>query len=508
MIDLKRKAAFSLLMKSAPLFKPDKELNPTSDKKNTPTEHGVDKGVVILNDDHPDTIAKNFEQWSRKDCDVKHKYQPCDGWTMFKDGKYQTIDEKTQLWRYISQFTNRCVFQRGKTKERVSVTTKKLTDIARQLSFLNEVYLRPKQAAPCSIDGGLDPNHIIALQNGLLDWRQHPYILHPCNQQYYTLNYLPYSWHGEKDSELWIKFLVDVTNGNEELFDLLQQWAGYCLMKNNQSEQRFMIVYGEAGTGKSVFVDVLTHLLGRENVSAIPLEKFDDPHYVVQTYGKLLNVTDESESLLEEAIETHLKHYTGGTIYTFKRLYQESFTAYPTAKIMIVTNHLPSFKDTSDGVWRRLLIAPFDNIISEEKRDKGLAQKLIATEMPGVLKWALEGARKVEKYGFVIPQVCQQRVEEYRREAIPEYTFFEENFEAGNPDDEEIRVRCDLVRSCYEQWCKAQGIGAKSQKKLAKTFKKLFPLYDRRRGRDGLNLAYFYYGVKLSQDSEYICNGD
>jgi len=160
---------------------------------------------------------------------------------------------------------------------------------------------------------------------------------------------------------------------------------------------------------------------------------------------------------------------------------------------MIVTNHLPAFKDTSDGVWRRLLIAPFNCVIPESGRIRGLARQIIESEMSGVLKWALEGARKVEKFGFVIPDVCRTAVEEYRREAVPEIAFFEEGYEAG---DDEDRVKCDDLRSHYEGWCRRQGCGAKSMKKLSKTLAKLFPYCVRKRGRDGATLNYYYYKLR------------
>lgn len=489
------------LIDTAPVFAPPTEVEQVP----IPTES------LILSDDQPDTIAMAFEKWSIEACNVKHRYHPHNGFTIYRNGKYQSVDQKQQVAKYLSQFLRNCCFKKGKTTNRIAVSNRKLNDVLSQLSYLDTIYLRPKQAAPCCLDGKLDPNHIIATQNGLLDWSTYPYQLMPHTDRYYTLNYLPYEWAGETDSELWINFLFDVTGGNEELFDLLQQWAGYCLMKNNQNEQRFMIVYGEAGTGKSVFVDVLTHLLGMENVAAVPLEKFDDPHYVTQTYGKMLNVTDESETQVEETVESHIKHYTGGTVYTFKRLYQEPFMAYPTAKLMIVTNHLPAFKDVSDGIWRRLLIAPFDNIIPVDKRIRGLAGQIIKTEMPGVLKWALDGARKVEKFGFVVPRICVEKVTEYRNEAIPELTFFKENFEECSQDEQYGRVKCDILRSCYEKWCKGQGIGLKSNKRILKTMKRLYPKYEYRQGREGFNRSYYYYGIRFHAESEFyqeVRNGD
>jgi P4 family phage/plasmid primase-like protien len=274
-------------------------------------------------------------------------------------------------------------------------------------------------------------------------------------------------------------------------------------MKHDQKEQMFMIAYGEAGTGKSVFVDVLTHLLGHNNVSAVPLERWDDPHYVVETYGRMLNVTDESESKIEEVVESHIKHYTGGTVYQFKRMYEKPFTSYPTAKLMIVTNHLPAFRDVSNGIWRRILIVPFNFVVPEERRIKGLATKIVQNEMPGVLAWAVKGARKIESEGFIVPDICKKLLNDYRQESIPELAFFNENFEACAHDEQYGRVKCNLVRECYEKWCKAQGVGAKSNRKLLKSMLRLYPLMERKRGRDGTEASYYYYGFRMLPDSEF-----
>ena len=448
-------------------------------------------GNIELTSLDANVIAAAFEWHSP----YKHHYHPTDGWTMYKDGQYQLVSGEQQIMRYLSQFACRCVCVGKKKTERFSPTDSKLHSILTQLSFLPEVGLLPKQTAPCSLDGAIDPKFIIPLKNGLLDWTDHPYVLHPSSPQYYTTNYLPYEWNGERESSKWLSFLVDACSADEELMALLQQWAGYCLMKHNQKEQKFMLLYGEAGTGKSVFVEVLTHLLGLVNIAAIPLDKFDDAHYITGTYGKMLNITDESESRLEESIESHLKHYTGGTVYTFKRMYQEPFTAYPTAKVMIITNHLPDFKDASDGIWRRILLAPFKCQVPAGMVNKNLAKEIVENELPCVLAWALKGARMLNKLGFIEPKICRVELLQYRKESLPEIQFIEENIE-GATDHE--RMNCNELRTKYETWCKTQGVGVKSFKKFARTLHKIYPGIQRIRGRDEIgNLAYFYEKLRF-----------
>ncbi len=501
MVNPKQVEAFKELVADAPIYV----------RKEKPADPKKESGIILAND-HPDTLAAAF----RKNSDVRYHWNSVDEWSLYHNKQYQEIPNINDLEGYVRRFIlvvkvkKRVRQEDGSFKATTQRPDKKMKTpsyISSVVKWLRDdpaVYLRPGQKSPCSLDKSLDPKYIIPVENGLLDWTKHPYNLHLPTHKYYTLQYLPYNWEGDHESEMWTNFMLDSTGMDEKMHDLLQQWAGYCLMKHNQTEQRFMVVYGEAMTGKSVYADVLTHLIGKANIATVPLQKFDDPHMVTQTYGKMLNITDESETTLEESIESNLKHYTGGTMYTFKKMYKPPFSAYPTAKIMIITNHLPAFKDTSDGVWRRLLIVPFDYVVPRGKEIKGLANKIIATEMPGVLAWALKGARKLEKYGFIIPEKCTQQIAEYRREAVAEIAFLDENFEECEPDDIHGRVGCCAFREAYQDWCKEQGIKSKGMRKLSKTMKKLFPLYSRKRGREGIDLGYFYYGIRVQKDSIYF----
>lgn len=475
---------------------------------------------ILLPNDHPDTISDAFAKWSREDCSVIHRYNQIDGWSIYHNSHYQKKNVEA-IEKYIRDFIGKYIKIKAKKKNedgtsaeiyvKPDIKTKKsghISDIVKWLLAHPCVYLLPgSQMAPCSLNGQLDHRYIIALQNGLLDWSSYPYVLRPHTPDFYTFNYLPYCWEGDVESDMWIDYLVDATGGDEDLHALLQQWAGYCLMVHLQEQQKFMLCYGEAMTGKSVYCDVITALLGKENVSAIPLEKFNDIHMVTDTYGKTLNLTDESEEcVVDPAVENALKHYTGGTLYPFKRLYSAPFSAYPTAKIMISTNHLPKFKDSSEGIWRRMLLAPFKNVVPADREVKGLAKKIIATEMPGVLNWALAGARHLMATGrFIEPAVSKTEMTQYKKDTHPEYVYLEENFEPSN--ESLLWVKCNVLRGGYEAWCKAHGYGPKNDTNLGKAVKKCFPGCERIRGKKGGTNCYQYRGLKIKNDSELLVEG-
>ena len=93
--------------------------------------------------------------------------------------------------------------------------------------------------------------------------------------------------------------LDEVLEQDQERIALVQQWFGYCLMADT-TQQRFVVAVGEGENGKSVMLDLLTAVLGVENVSHVPVEVFAQRFQLTMTLGKLANI-------MEKIIEGKLK---------------------------------------------------------------------------------------------------------------------------------------------------------------------------------------------------------
>ena len=68
-------------------------------------------------------------------------------------------------------------------------------------------------------------------------------------------------------------FMFNLFGGQEDDADMMRfiyEVVGYCLV-NNTFAQKFFILYGEGGNGKSSFLQLLTSLLTEINVSNIAL---------------------------------------------------------------------------------------------------------------------------------------------------------------------------------------------------------------------------------------------
>jgi len=221
-----------------------------------------------------------------------------------------------------------------------------------------------------------------------------------------------------------MRFLEEV-QPEEVCRRLLQHIFGYCLTRDI-SLQKFFIFEGTGCNGKSVTTSILRRVVGQDNISSVPLNRFNDKHSLVSTYGKLVNFTGELRDK-DTIAEDLLKQATGGDVMYFEPKYKDAFSAPFTAKIIICTNERPAFTDRSHGLWRRLIIVPFPISIPPEKQDPELEQKL-ALELTGILNWAIEGARSLYTSGrFEEPHVSIDARIDFQKDANPARQFFDEH---------------------------------------------------------------------------------
>src|SRR5262249_2891693 len=148
------------------------------------------------------------------------------------------------------------------------------------------------------------------------------------------------------------------------------EFAGYLLTRSTDA-QACLVLVGEGRNGKSVLLAGLQALLGADNVSTVPLEDFGRRFAMAQTLGKLANLCAEVGEL-DKTAEGTLKAFVAGDAMTFERKGKDPFTARPTARLVLSTNNVPRFADKTEGVWRRLLLVPFNRRVSDAERVPGL----------------------------------------------------------------------------------------------------------------------------------------
>lgn len=319
-----------------------------------------------------------------------------------------------------------------------------------------------------------DAGHTIIFQNGILDFDMflsEPAIkLKPHTPTLFSPVALPYKFNPHAECPEWLSFLDCNLEGDKDRIAIVQEFVGYCFDWDTRLH-KFLLLEGESRTGKSTFTDVITALLGEENVSHVPLEMFGQRFALATTLSKLANITSDIGKI-DSIAEGALKQFVGGDRMNFELKYRDMIFAYPTARIIIATNHRPKFLDRSDAIFQRMLLIQWNKVIEPSDQDVNLRTRIKETELPGVLSWALKGLRRLrENEQFSHAKSATDALDDYRDENNPAREFLSLTYKTSEWDF----VFSHQIYAHYVRWCKQSGYDALDEKEFSKEVMKQFP---------------------------------
>lgn len=279
--------------------------------------------------------------------------------------------------------------------------------------------------------------------------------------------------------------------GNTEKVALFLEFLGYCLTYD-VSQEKILFLVGSGANGKSTLLHLVGAIFGKENCSAIPLDKLANRFDLAQIYNKALNIGSEtpSKSVLHDDI---IKSVVSGDLIQAERKFKEPFFFKPHAKLIVACNDIPRTEDKSDALYRRLLILRFNRTYTEQEQDKSLKNKLIA-EKDGIFNLALNSLKDLRQRGyFKEPEESIVERESYRKENNSLISFVEEECDLC---DQGIAYKDELYQR-YKKWCEESGLRSLSKQRFGKALKEHYkvgedlegPAYERRRIWTGIVLA-------------------
>jgi len=198
-----------------------------------------------------------------------------------------------------------------------------------------------------------------------------------------------------KNAVRWVQFLEQVFDGDLELIDWMQRFCGYLLTGSTQ-EQIFLFCFGHGANGKSVFIEVLKHIIGdysraiaSETLSESKRQAGGATPDLAALIGARLVLCSETEDNTALA-ESLVKSLVSGDSMAVRQLYAAPVQFKPNFKLVMAGNHKPIVKGNDNGIWRRVRLVPFGRTFSPDERDPHLLDKLRA-ETPHILAWMVQG---------------------------------------------------------------------------------------------------------------------
>lgn len=304
----------------------------------------------------------------------------------------------------------------------------------------------------------LDSNDdLINLQNGTFDLKLT--ILKPHNSTDYLTKICDYDYVQHAKCDLWETFLNRIFSNDKDLIRFIQKSVGYTLTMSTV-EQKFFFLYGFGRNGKSVFLDILTELLGNDDYSCkwlsdyltseISSDKLQaEKARLVNKRLLIANETEENKRLAESKI----KELTGDSIQTARFLYSESFSFTAKYKLWLSGNHKPIVYGSDLGIWRRIFLIPFNVCIPEDEVDKDLTSKL-KLEISGIFNWAIEGLKLWRSEGLQpVPFAINSAGKSYKTEMDFIARFLDECCVIGDANE----VKHNDLYISFDLWLTQSG---------------------------------------------------
>lgn len=306
----------------------------------------------------------------------------------------------------------------------------------------------------------------VNFQNGMYNAKngklyRHDWTIYSTTQIPWT--YKPDGSHGPGDEiEKFLNFAVPDPEDRE----MLLQYMGLCCTIDTR-QQKMLIMCGEGGTGKSTLIKLLQDIVGKRNVSNVPMSKLSERFTAVFMMGKLLNSCADLEidalddvSIIKQLIgEDEIKaEHKGKSVFSF-----ENF-----AKMLFSTNELPLVRnEKTDGFYRRLLVLTMNQ--KPEKRDVNLKDKL-RKQLPYLIHLCMQALGRMYRNGAItISQNSIMATRQLRKDSDTIEAFLADNCTDGDLDRDKIE-RKELYDK-YTEYCKEWECEAHRKKNFFKALR-------------------------------------
>ncbi|MEQ1906751.1 MAG: phage/plasmid primase, P4 family, partial [Pirellulaceae bacterium] len=298
------------------------------------------------------------------------------------------------------------------------------------------------------------PIDVLNVKNGLIRLSDHKLLPH--DPRHLSTAQLPVAFDSNATCPNIDKFISETFP--EDCTALAYETTGW-LMLAITCIQKAILLFGQGGNGKSVFLNVLCQFIGKLNYSSLSLHKLESDRFAAsRLIGKLANICPDlpNDALSGTSI---FKAITGGDEVTAEYKFKDSFDFLPFARLIFSSNSLPRSNDQSQGFFDRWVVVPFDRSFrgeaNEIPRSELDARLTNASELSGLLNKALSAITEVKKrnWRLTTSPTLKRALTEFHSVTDPLGVWLDQ-FTIDDPD---AIVPKAILRSAYGATCEQRG---------------------------------------------------
>ena len=303
----------------------------------------------------------------------------------------------------------------------------------------------------------------------------------------------------DEGKDLWEESIQLFFQGDQELIDYVQLVVGMAAV-GKVYQEHLIIAYGGGANGKSTFWNTISRVLGTYSgkLSAETLTmncKRNVKPEMAELKGKRLIIASEMEEGMRLNTSVVKQLCSTDEIFAEKK-YKAPFSFTPSHTLVLYTNHLPKVGANDDGIWRRLIVIPFNAKIVGDSDIKNYADYLYEKAGGYILKWIIEGAQKAIALHFKteLPQVVKAAIEDYREDNDWLGHFLSECCETGK----DLTEKSGELYQQYRAYCIQNGEYTRSTTDFYTAIEKAG--YVRRKTSAGI----LVHGLKLRSGEDFL----
>jgi len=368
---------------------------------------------------------------------------------LYNGAYWETLNEDD-----LKHFLSGCAVKMG-VKRTVAEDYKYVRELYEQ--FLFSAHLQPPEYNNGTV--------LINLKNGTFRITTQKQELIPFSKNDFLTYQLPFEYDDKAVCPIFMQYLNRVLP-DRTAQALLSEYAGYLFIRHGSGLklEKSLILYGSGRNGKSVYFEILSKLLGNENVSTYTLSELTDKtgYFRAEIANKLLNYASE----ISREMNTDLfKKLASGETFSARSPYGKPFEVRTYAKFIFNANELPRDVEQTPAFFSRFLIVPFLVVIPESEQDRELHRKITDSELGGIFRWVLDGLKRLLKNRrFTECQAAAEALKQYQTESDSVQMFLDEK--GYQRSHSETKLLKELYGE-YKSFCYEDGYRACSNRTFA-----------------------------------------
>ena len=301
------------------------------------------------------------------------------------------------------------------------------------------------------------PKGYVILQNGV--FKVGNMSLVPHSAKFHAISALPFDYDPDAECPVFDDFIADIANGNVAMEDSLIELLGYAAAGYQKAGKLFLFC-GQGANGKSVFIDLMGLLVGKELSRTLSVAELNGDKAFDRAglqNARLVKIHElGKKTTFEDIFDANIKKAVTGEEIDSEMKFRQKMYFKPSFNIVIASNYFPQMGTMpSESVLRRLFVLNFTGTFTGDRCDPDILKKM-SRELPGIFNRAMEGLERLKKKKFVFSAQAESDrfMKRQVNENFPLYGFVREKIKAQVGSKELYKE----LNDAYRQWAGDNGL--------------------------------------------------